>query len=139
MSEQTESWGGQLARFGKAVVNEALLPAAEKLIPQGASEVAQALYSSNAYVPYGPTNRPVSMESASMESSGLYGEGAEQPASYEAELQKYVTLGPDKAQQHILDAPSLYGPASEPTTSYESELQRYVSRAQESQQKGMER
>ncbi len=135
MSEQTEGWGGRLARFGKAVVKEALLPAAEKLIPQGASEVAQALYSSNAYVPYGPTNRPVSMES-----SGLYGETAEPPASYEAELQKYMTLNPERTQQQSLDAPSLYGPMPEPATSYESELQRYVSRAQESQQeRGMER
>ena len=102
MSEQTEGWSGQLARFGKAVVNEALLPAAEKLIPQGASEVTQALYSSNAYVPYGPTNRPVSMES-----SGLYGETAEPPASYEAELQKYMTLNPERTQQQSLDAPNL--------------------------------
>lgn len=134
MSEQTEGWSGQFARFGKAVVNEALLPAAEKLIPQGASEVAQALFTGNAHVPYGPTNRPVSMES-----SGLYGEATEPPASYEAELQKYVTLDPEQTQQQSLEAPSLYGPANEPATSYESELQRYVSRAHESQQKGMER
>ena len=135
MSEQTEGWGGQLARFGKAVVNEALLPAAEKLIPQGASEVAQALYSGNSYVPYGPTNRPVSMES-----SGLYGEAAEPPASYEAELQKYVTLDPERSQQQSLEAPSLHGSADEQAISYESELQRYVSRAQESQQeRGVER
>lgn len=135
MTEHTEGWGQQLARFGKAVVNEALLPAAEKLIPQGASEVAQTLFSGSAYVPYGPTNRPVSMES-----SGLYGEAIEPPASYEAELQKYVTLDPDKVQQQSLEAPSLSGPADEPTVSYESELQRYVSRAQESQQeRGVER
>jgi len=130
MSEQTEGWSGQFARFGKAVVNEGLLPAAEKLIPQGASEVAQALYSGNSYVPYGPTNRPVSMESSS-----LYGEASEPSASYEAELQKYVTLDPEQAQQQ-----SLEGPASEQASSYESELQRYASRAQESQQeRGNER
>ncbi|MCZ2343626.1 MAG: hypothetical protein LC104_17810 [Bacteroidales bacterium] len=135
MSEQTEGWSGQLARYGKAVIDKALLPAAEKLIPQGASELSQALFSGSAYMPYGPTNRPVSMES-----SGLYGEAAEPPASYEAELQKYVTLDPDKAQQLSLEAPSLDGPASEQAVSYESELQRYVSRAQETQQeRGIER
>lgn len=129
MSEQNEGWGGQLGRFGKAVVNEALLPAAEKLIPQGASEVAQALYAGNSYVPYGPTNRPVSMEP-----SGLYGEAAEPPASYEAELQQYMTLDPERAQQPSLEATSLHCATSEQASSYESELQRYVSRAQESQQ-----
>ena len=75
-----------------------------------------------------------------MESSGLYGEAVEQPTSYEAELQRYVTLDPERAEQQSLDAPSLHGTANEQATSYESELQRYVSRAQESQQeRGVER
>lgn len=135
MSEQTDDWGRQLARYTKAVIDKALLPAAEKLIPQGASELSQALFTGSAYMPYGPTNRPVSMDS-----SGLYGEATEQPASYEAELNKYVTLAPEKEQQHSLDASSLYGPATEQAVSYESELQRYVSLPQEAQQqKEMER
>jgi len=135
MSEQTDDWGRQLALYTKAVIDKALLPAAEKLIPQGASELSQALFTGSAYMPYGPTNRPVSMDS-----SGLYGEATEQLASYEAELNKYVTLDPEKAQQHSLDASSLYGPATEQAVSYESELQRYVSLPQEAQQqKEMER
>ena len=36
MSEHTKDWSGQLARFSKAVIDKALIPAAEKLIPQGA-------------------------------------------------------------------------------------------------------
>lgn len=130
MNEQTDGWRDHLARFGKAVINEAVLPAAEKLIPQGASEVAQALYTGNAFVPYGPTNQPVSMESP-----GLYGEATQQPASYESELQKYVTLDPEQQPSRGADASSLYGPKAAPeteqSTTYESELQRYASRTPE--------
>lgn len=43
----------------KAVTREAVMPAVEKLIPQGAAEVTQALFTGNGYVPYGPTEKPV--------------------------------------------------------------------------------
>ncbi|MDR3620474.1 MAG: hypothetical protein P4L85_14075 [Paludisphaera borealis] len=45
---------------GEWVVTQAVMPALEKLIPQGASELANALFrQSSAYVPYGPTQKPV--------------------------------------------------------------------------------
>lgn len=50
------------AMFGAAkwLLREAVMPAAEKAIPQGSAELAQALLTQgNAYVPYGPTERPL--------------------------------------------------------------------------------
>jgi hypothetical protein len=44
-----------------AVYKHALMPALEKLIPQGASELANALFQGHAYMPYGTTQRPVDM------------------------------------------------------------------------------
>jgi hypothetical protein len=133
VTEQPEGWRDQLARYARAVVTEAVLPAAEKLIPQGASEMAQALYAGNAFVPYGPTNAPIEMGSPD-----LSGSAAQQPATYEAELRTYATVDPEKQQSRGMEAASLYGPATaaEATraTDYESELSRYVSRAQEPQQ-----
>jgi hypothetical protein len=38
---------------------EAVVPALEKLIPQGASELANALFQGHAYMPYGATSKPV--------------------------------------------------------------------------------
>jgi hypothetical protein len=43
----------------KWLLNEAVMPAAEKLIPQGAAELAHSLFAGNGYVPYGPTESPV--------------------------------------------------------------------------------
>jgi hypothetical protein len=43
----------------RAFYREALMPALEKLIPQGASELANALFQGHAYMPYGTTQRPV--------------------------------------------------------------------------------
>lgn len=53
--------GEAVGAFAKGV-GDAVMSAAEKLIPQGAAEVAQALYTGNAYVPYGPTDAAVPME-----------------------------------------------------------------------------
>lgn len=132
MTEQPEGWRDQLARYAKAAVTEALLPAAEKLIPQGASEIAQALYAGNAFVPYGPTNQPVPMEGA-----GLYGPTAEQPASYESSLRQYATIDPEKQHSRGEEgaAPSGQAAAPEPNqpATYESELGRYAVRTQDHQ------
>lgn len=58
----------------------------------------------------------------------------------DAELQKHVTLDPEKSQQRGMEVSGLHGSPGEPATGYESELQRYVSRAQESQhEQGVER
>jgi hypothetical protein len=54
---------GQTFHLGTVVVGafckHALMPALEKLIPQGASELANALFQGHAYMPYGPTQMPV--------------------------------------------------------------------------------
>jgi hypothetical protein len=132
VTEQPEGWRDQLARYAKAAVTEALLPAAEKLIPQGASEIAQALYAGNAFVPYGPTNQPVPMEAA-----GMHGPAAEQPASYESSLQQYVTLDPEKQYGRGEEGAALSGQAAAPESNqpatYESELGRYAARTQDHQ------
>lgn len=56
------SLGGAL----NAVWSQAILPALEKLIPQGAAEIAQALNTGQAYVPYGPTETAVPIEPGSV-------------------------------------------------------------------------
>lgn len=56
--------------MAKALWNEALLPAAEKMIPQGAAELSQALFNGSGYVPYGATERPIPME---QEGGSIYG------------------------------------------------------------------
>lgn len=38
---------------------QVFMPAAEKAIPQGAAELAQALFTGDGYMPYGPTERPM--------------------------------------------------------------------------------
>ena len=63
---QTEQSKGVVRGFVGAVIGsiswvarEAVIPAMEKLIPQGAAELSQALFTQNAYVPYGPTEMAV--------------------------------------------------------------------------------
>lgn len=133
MAEQSTGWRDQLARYAKAIVNEAVLPAAEKLIPQGAAELSQALFTGNGYVPYGPTEKPVPMEASSLD-----GALAEQPAASESEFRQYVTVDPEKQQPRGMESQSLYGPATAPEayqpTTYESMLEGYAARGQEQQQ-----
>ncbi|MEO2092206.1 MAG: hypothetical protein ABGY75_22345 [Gemmataceae bacterium] len=107
MSEESKSWQQQLAAFAKGVVTEAVMPAAEKLIPQGAAELSQALYTGSAYMPYGPTEKPVPMEM----DHGVHGPQA----------------GPGLPQQTTQVA------QSETHTSYEAMLSTYAAKAQEQQ------
>ena len=73
--------GEKVAEFGKAVFDKAVMPAMEKLIPQGAAEVAQALFTGNGYVPYGPTEQPVPMDGHEQAGHGVHGpQGVESPA-----------------------------------------------------------
>jgi hypothetical protein len=62
-SAQKRGVVGQTFHIGKVVIggfcHHALMPALEKLIPQGASELANAIFQGHAFMPYGPTNRPV--------------------------------------------------------------------------------
>lgn len=62
MAEERRTWSERLASYAKSVCDEAIMPAAQKLVPQGAAELAQALYTGSGYMPYGPTEKPVPME-----------------------------------------------------------------------------
>jgi len=128
--ESQPSLSGQLVAMGREMVKDVRSTVHESFFgrPEHAAEQGS---------PGNPTQYMVNQDLGTVH--GHYDHSQDRAIPADAELQKYVTLAPDKAQQHSLDAPSLYGPASEPATSYESELQRYVSRAQESEQKGMER
>jgi hypothetical protein len=64
MSEGTDGFWDAIKDMGAAVVNEAIMPALEKAIPQGASELGQALFTGQGYMPYGPTERPMDVPEA---------------------------------------------------------------------------
>lgn len=59
------------------LIENAIMPALEKLVPQGAAELSQAIFTGNSYVPYGPTERPVSMPDA-QDGHGVHGPAQEQ-------------------------------------------------------------
>jgi hypothetical protein len=71
------------------VLDHAIFPAAEKVIPQGSAEIAQALFTGNGFVPYGPTNMPVSMISEEEKSVTLD--------------QMRADAGPDLGQERSMD------------------------------------
>lgn len=71
MAEERRTWAERRASHAKSVVDEAIMPAAQKLVPQGAAELAQALYTGSGYMPYGPTEKPVPMEA--IDSGGVHG------------------------------------------------------------------
>ena len=86
-----------LSRFGAEVkgaiehiANGAIDLMAEKVIPQGAAELSQALNSqSNAYVPYGTAQQPLDVE------------GPQQ--SYQAMLREYSQRGQEQGQDIGVD------------------------------------
>ncbi len=78
MAEE-RTWTERLASYAKSVVDEAIMPAAQKLLPQGAAELAQALYTGSGYMPYGPTEKPVPMEA--MDKGGVHGPEVSQEQS----------------------------------------------------------
>ena len=84
--------------MAKALWNEALLPAAEKMIPQGAAELSQALFNGSGYVPYGATERPIPME---QDSGSIHGspQAAQEVASDVAPQLSYEDL-----KQHVAEA-----------------------------------
>ena len=108
MSEESKSWQQQLAAFAKGVVTEAVMPALEKLIPQGAAELSQAIYTGTGYMPYGPTEKPVPME------------------------MDHGVHGPQSVQESSQQTPQAAEAA--PQESYASMLSTYASKAQEQQQ-----
>lgn len=97
-----------LGDASKWVFDEMLMPAAEKMIPQGAAELGQALFTGNAYVAYGASNESVPMgpevggqaiEAPSVEPA----QGGESlQASYDAMLQNYASQSiepPDRGME----------------------------------------
>lgn len=115
MSEAKQSWGQVLAGYAKAAVNEALLPAAEKLTAHGASELASALYTGQSFVMYGPANAPISQ---GMEAGdGVHGPEGTQAAQQQPGLNQ-------AAETHAQ-------PQTE--SSYETSLAMYAARGQQSQ------
>lgn len=113
MAEEKKSWEQVLAGYAKAAINEALLPAVEKIVAHGASEFASALYTGSAYVQYGPANQPIEQ---GMETSG----GVHGSLSTHAKEQQPDTGRAAEAQ-------------TQPEISYEDHLAMYVAQAQQSQ------
>lgn len=111
MAEQKKSWEQVLAGYAKSAINEALVPAAEKIVAHGASEFASALYTGSAYVQYGPANQPIDL--------GMEG-GVHGPQSTQAKEQQ-----PDLGRAAEVQ--------TQPEISYEDHLAMYVSQAQQSQ------
>ena len=95
MSQENRSWADVLKGAAKWVANEAIMPAAEKLIPQGAAELTQALHMGNGYVPYGPTERPVPMDSQEAAAPTETAHGT----SYQSHLEMYAARAPHGMEQ----------------------------------------
>lgn len=66
MSKGTDGFWDAVVSGIDAVMTEAIMPALEKTIPQGAAELSQALFAESAYVPYGPTDREMEMPDQSL-------------------------------------------------------------------------
>jgi hypothetical protein len=116
MAEE-RTWTERLASYAKSVVDEAIMPAAQKLVPQGAAELAQALYTGSGYMPYGPTEKPVPMEA--MDKGGVHGPEVSQ-----------------EQQQQPMHESSVHGNGE-----YQKMLSAFAARGREAQEqdKGMER
>lgn len=113
----------------KGVFSEAIMPAVEKLLPQGASEIAQVLNTGHAFVPYGPTNSEVPMVEASPMDGGVYGPSAQgqdiAPAGWAvAETSvEAPQIGP------VDTGASIQAPEAAPQQSYQELLAEFASRA----------
>ncbi len=84
---------------------EAAMSAAEKLIPQGAAELAQGLYTGNAYVPYGPTDMAVPMQDDPAMGGAPQIQAPEVSAndSYNQMLDSYASRGASVGQSQELE------------------------------------
>jgi hypothetical protein len=116
MSGAKQTWAEVLAGYAKTAVNEALLPAAEKLAAHGASELASALYTGQAFVMYGPANAPISQ--------GMEADGGVQ-GSESAQATQQQPMGLDQAAE--TQAQTTY------ESGHEASLALYAARAQQSQ------
>ena len=77
--------GDHLKERAKAFVPEVFQTATDKVIPQGAAEVASALNTGSGYVPYGAAQAPLQPEAD--QGGGVHGKAPEQ--SYEQYLEQY--------------------------------------------------
>lgn len=137
------SWAERIGNAFDAVMDQAVMPALEKLIPQGAAELAQGLYTGNAYVPYGPTDNPVSMD------GGVQAPSIGPPAGWETaggptDIQGPAIQGPEIGP--VMDAansvqsPEISSPMQ--TQDFRSMLEEYAAQASmhgKEQDRGMER
>jgi hypothetical protein len=78
-NQQKPGIGHGIAVVAGWFARQVFMPAAEKAIPQGAAELAQALFTGNGYMPYGPTERPMDQPA-----HGVHGPQQE-PQSQEAQ------------------------------------------------------
>lgn len=82
MWQETPSQGGSmLVDAMKGLWNEALGPALDKMIPQGAAELGHALYTGSAYVAYGATEMP--LQAPQVEAPAMAPPDAAPQASYD--------------------------------------------------------
>ena len=72
MSDEKQSLAQVIGDSVKAVASEVVDTMAEKVVPQGAAELAQALNSGHGYVPYGSAQAPLQVESEPSYGDGNY-------------------------------------------------------------------
>ena len=107
MAEEQSGLGGKALDALKWLGREMVMPAAEKLIPQGAAEVAQALNTGQGYVPYGPTERPVG------EPEAPQGTAHGMEAEIQQTMDMQAELGPDPLEANRQSAREASSPSRE--------------------------
>lgn len=99
------SIGGIIWDSSKWLMREAVMPALYKLVPQGAQEIANGLFTGNPYWPGGETGHPVSIPDEPTVMVGLEpSNGLENfpaVASYEDLVATYATRQSDQPTQEI--------------------------------------
>ena len=93
-----ERLAGWVTKKFDAVIDHAIVPAVEKLIPQGASEAAQALFTGNGFTPYGPTADPVPMH----EGGTVHGSNVTNLDDWRNKGQETTSHGPTDVQETSL-------------------------------------
>lgn len=96
-SQDGSSLGSMLGGAIEALWDNAIMPAAEKLIPQGAAELGNALFTGSAYMPYGPTNEPVAMG----QETGIEAQSIEPAQSYESLIQETAAMQPPQQEPEL--------------------------------------
>lgn len=124
------------------MVREALAAFPDKIIPQGAAEIGQALFAGgNPYTPYGPTERPLPMTEAQPVQAPVAEPVAAHAPAMEAPQAAPVAPAP-QVEAVAKEPPVQEAKAGPQHGDYNQMLQGHIARhkAQEQQQdKGMER